>query len=310
MSTLDQGSRGTSIPDRGAVPTTGAELIALLASGSPAAQVLAVCSVATGADVVNALVADQGVTLTSLVMDGGGPMWDPDHGDGAVASLERLLGTVDPSALVFADPLHDYETARPSLQLVLAKVRDDGWLVVHDCLSYPWQMSRRQHCFEWAGATAAAFRDVAMASGRPWFVVDTDFGLGVIGPVGATITVAAQPALERRWGAAQVQGRVRLVRRHGDLLMRSINPVAVRDLLDALRSGGVGVLPQRTTGELRRIRRQRRILGVRHVPMRASSTALFLAIRHKQRLGPLGPRLVPLLGRWKLRFDLNRRPAR
>ena len=290
-------------------PTTGAELIALLASGHPAAPVLAISSVATGADVVKDLFADGDLAVTSLVMDGGGPMWNPSPNDGAVASLERLLESVEPGSLVFADPLHDYDTARLSLERTLEKVRDDGWLVVHDCLSYPWQMSERQHAFEWAGATAVAFRDVAMASGRPWFVVDADFGLGVIGPKGLMIEAAVQPALERKWSTATTQGRVRLVKRQGDLLMRSVDPTAVAALLGSLQSDGVGVLPHRTARELRRIRRHRRILGVQHLPMRATSTAFFLAIRHKQQLGPLGPRLVPVLKRWRHRFDLNHRSA-
>lgn len=292
---------------RPAAPATGAALIALLASGHRSAPVLALSSDATGADVVADLIADDGLEVTSLVMDGGGPQWEPDRHEEAVASLRRLLEPVEPFAYVFADPLHDYATARPSLELALARVRPDGWLVVHDCLSYPWRMSRRQHAFEWAGATAAAFRDVAMASGRPWFVVDADSGLGVIGPAGRSIVVDDDPALEHRWRSRSPQGRVRLVKRHGDLLMRSVQPEEVHPVLDALRSDGVAALPRRTARELRQLRRQRSLLGVRHLPMRATSTAFFPTIRHKQRLGPLGPRLVTVLRGWKHRFDLNRR---
>lgn len=284
-------------------PMTGATLIAARVEFRPAAPLLTISSEATGVDVVANIIQEQGAAVTSVVMKGGGPAWRPGRDRGAVESLAKLLAPLPRFEIVFADPLHDHATAGASLTLALEAVTPDGWLVVHDCLGPPWLMTTRQRGIEWVGATSVAFRDVAVASGRPWFVVDADFGLGVLAPKDAELRVHDDPSLERRWRRRSPSGRLRLARRHGDILMRSIERRHVIPLLTALEAGEAFTLPTRRPAALRRIRRQRRLLGIHRLPMRVTSRALYMAYRYEERLGTYGPRLLPRLRRWRRRYD-------
>jgi len=105
--------------------------------------------------------------------------------------------------ILFVDPWHSYEDSSEVIQLGFDFIRPGGVLVVHDC--HPphraLTIERPLHPRSWwCGATWRAFLD--FTGGLPpecdWYVVDSDFGMGVVPKttdIDVRRRVAAAPAV-------------------------------------------------------------------------------------------------------------------
>ncbi len=109
--------------------------------------------------------------------------------------------------VVFVDPWHSMHDSREVLQWGFGHVAVGGWLVIHDCWptavdllgDYPGDNGA------WCGDTWRAFQELARAQVNPWCVVNTDYGIGVIGPVNVpgrqsvVINTMSEPAAQWQW---------------------------------------------------------------------------------------------------------------
>ena len=88
--------------------------------------------------------------------------------------------------LIFIDGLHLYEQAYRDIINSLNSLTDRGLIIVHDC-NPPSEWHQREHNFkgQWNGTTWKAFVKIRCErSDLRSFVVDTDWGVGVINPKG------------------------------------------------------------------------------------------------------------------------------
>lgn len=112
------------------------------------------------------------------------PLADGEHATTAETPPEGSLvllgleGTID---LVMADPHHTYQASVAGLIDGLRLLRAGGVMLVHDCLPPPDLMAPEFQEGSWCGESYAAFRDVCRAFGLPWFTINADFGIGVVG---------------------------------------------------------------------------------------------------------------------------------
>lgn len=88
-----------------------------------------------------------------------------------------------PYQLTFVDPYHSYESSYQALKLALESTQE-GWVVVHDCFPRYEIASENWTRGEWSGSTYAAFVDLMRNEfeSRLWFVINSDYGIGVVGP--------------------------------------------------------------------------------------------------------------------------------
>lgn len=112
----------------------------------------------------------------------------------AEVSLESLglVGNID---LVMADPHHTYQASVAGVIDGLKLLRAGGVMLVHDCLPPPDLMDPEFQQGSWCGESYAAFRDVCRAFGLPWFTIDADFGIGVVGQPAANPGSSAAPPM-------------------------------------------------------------------------------------------------------------------
>jgi len=149
-----------------------------------------------------------------------------------VADEARRLGPFD---VAFVDPYHTYEASMVALACLAECIRDRGWMIVHDCFP-PFELaSDIYQDGPWCGSTYAAFRDVAETSDRAWFVADSDFGLGVLGPASTAhlIRHAVAPELAALWRESDIDSKRELLKDAGVPLMRVVSPARVDDLLSS-----------------------------------------------------------------------------
>ncbi len=116
-----------------------------------------------------------------------------------LAQLEQHRPAVD---VVFADPWHTYAD---SLEVICAGIRmlkAGGHLLIHDC--GPRHAELVLDCPDtvwagWCGETWRAFVDVAanLGPGWDWYVIDTDFGIGVIRAPNDAVLAADRPKPEQ-----------------------------------------------------------------------------------------------------------------
>jgi hypothetical protein len=151
--------------------------------------------------------------------------------DQARGLIERL----GPFDLAFMDPFHLYADSRDALRLATAATRS-GWLVVHDCLPSIDMASEDYAEAHWSGGTFAAFLDLALDDwrDRAWFVVDSDFGIGVVGPEGSGHLVAdtVAPGLRDAWRTASLDEKRRFL--EGDR-SRVFRPVAGNQVVGVIQ---------------------------------------------------------------------------
>ncbi|OFW64646.1 MAG: hypothetical protein A2135_03960 [Actinobacteria bacterium RBG_16_67_15] len=210
------------------------ELLHAVAAATKARRCLLVTAEVTG----NPLLANVSVrsfqTLVSLQYE------MPEGGSGLgfrpiarVAREARRLGQFD---VAFVDPHHSYESSEAAFRLFGRSTQDHGWLIAHDCLPSYELSSPVLVRGAWCGSTYAAFRDVARRSDRAWFVVDDDFGLGVLGPrkTGHLVAHEVPAELADRWDRSDIDTKRELYREHGHLLMRAVSPGRADEVLGRL----------------------------------------------------------------------------
>lgn len=153
-----------------------------------------------------------------------------------VAREARRLGQFD---VAFLDPYHSYESSEAAFRLFGRSTRHHGWLIAHDCMPSYALTSPVLVIGAWAGSTYAAFRDVAVKSDRAWFVVDDDYGLGVLGPrrTGHLVVHDVPASLTAEWGRADIARKRELYRDHASLLMRAVAPDRAEGVLAKLLCG-------------------------------------------------------------------------
>ena len=212
------------------------ELLSAVTTLTDARRCLVLTSSRNGNPLLGHLAASQFQTLVSLQYDGG-----PDLPAKPFPSLEvvtrdaKRLGQFD---VGFVDPLHDYASSLAAFGAIAGSFKR-GWLIAHDCYP-PYELSAEQYqTGAWCGSTYAAFRDVASASSRAWFVVDDDYGLGVIGPknTGHLVGHDIPSELAARWRGADITTKRELFREHGSQLMRLVSPDRAEKLLTQLVQG-------------------------------------------------------------------------
>lgn len=217
---------GADQVEPGAMQAQG--LVNLVAEGIRAKRCLALTARTTGNPALRGILVEKFETFVSM-------QYDPDlvgrpEGDwyGSLDQAAQQIAGLEPFDVAFVDPFHSYRSSIRALDIVARRVRPTGWIIVHDCLPPHALTTPRFVQGQWCGSTYAAFRDFAAQGERAWFVVDTDFGLGVLGPEGtkSRISDVAPAELLRDWSAADLEGRRELLRTDGATIMRAL-PVAV-----------------------------------------------------------------------------------
>jgi hypothetical protein len=95
------------------------------------------------------------------------------------ARIEELGTVFD---VIFIDPWHTFEDSFRMLDIAARFTKSSGYIVVHDCLPTNVSLSPSYVEGRWSGETYVAFRCWVSGQNRDWFVLDDDFGVGVVGP--------------------------------------------------------------------------------------------------------------------------------
>ena len=150
-----------------------------------------------------------------------------------VAEEARRLGPFD---VAFVDPYHTYEASLVALTQLAECTRERGWMIVHDCFPPFALTSDIYQDGPWCGSTYAAFRDVAETSDRAWFVADSDFGLGVLGPANTAHLIRhdVAPELAALWRRSDIDSKRELLKDAAVPLMRVIAPARADDVLSSI----------------------------------------------------------------------------
>jgi hypothetical protein len=147
--------------------------------------------------------------------------------------LKKIGLTFD---IVFVDPIHTFQDSTFLLEVALKYARPSTLVYVHDCM--PFGVSLSQDFLEgaWGGVTYAAFRQFVDSLDRDWFVVDSDFGIGVIGPVvpdGSMRTSITGEESTLGWSLEELSAAFSTSPRK---LMRAISPLDATVALEKLNS--------------------------------------------------------------------------
>jgi hypothetical protein len=222
--------------DARTAPSTLSEVMNYLAASWPGVRAVAMTSAATGLPALAALDLGLIASFESLryqTMPGQAP-----HGvmlpaeDDVLAGLARRAHSID---LVMIDPFHTYEASRRAIAAALDAAADDSLVLVHDCFPPLALRSPHYHPGSWCGVTYLAFLDACIDGDRDWFTIDSDFGIGVLGPAGSRTRRAprASSELVSRWqSAGSDDDRDRLVESDGADLWNLIPPEHALVLLD------------------------------------------------------------------------------
>ena len=93
----------------------------------------------------------------------------------------------------------------------------------------------------WCGSTFAAFLDQMRnkANSRAWFIIDSDFGIGVIGPENSSHLVSDKvlPETVANWFSISAQGKRRLLESENLEIFRPVHPSNVRHALERVIAG-------------------------------------------------------------------------
>lgn len=148
--------------------------------------------------------------------------------------IDRVLTRIDDKYdLIFLDPWHTLEDSVQGLQIALKFIKPNGFIVVHDCLTLEASMSATFIPGAWSGVTAIAFRDLVSILNRNWCVIDSNHGIGVIGPEYGSQAIEDLPN-NPRWLTADLEEKVRIFYEDPRDLMRAIGPAqaeaAIRNL--------------------------------------------------------------------------------
>ena len=146
-------------------------------------------------------------------------------------ALERIGDKYD---LVFVDPWHTFGDSLKGLQIALKYVKPNGFIVVHDCLTLEASMSANYVPGAWSGVTAIVFRDVVSKLNRNWCVVDSNHGIGIIGPEYGPEIINDSP-INSDWANASLDYKVRIFYEDPYKLMRAIAPSQVSSAIRNLK---------------------------------------------------------------------------
>jgi hypothetical protein len=200
------------------------DLLSLIAIKSGAKRCLMVTSGTTGKP------AACGVSLTHFETLLSVQIGIPHASDAAnrrhrpLDEVAAELGGLALFEIAFVDPYHSYPDSIAALELADSRLADDGWMVVHDCFP-PYELANPDYQDgPWCGQTFAAFRDLSAASGRDWFVLDADYGLGVLGPrfSAGLIVDPIRVDTETLWLGSDPPSRRELLQAHGRELLRVV----------------------------------------------------------------------------------------
>lgn len=110
----------------------------------------------------------------------------PEQGNSrysTVAHLDQQLQNIGLHFdVIFVDPFHTFQESTSLLAVALKFSHSNSIIFVHDCMPFGVSRSPEMVPVNWSGVTYAAFRRFVESLDRDWFVVDSDFGIGVIGP--------------------------------------------------------------------------------------------------------------------------------
>jgi hypothetical protein len=147
--------------------------------------------------------------------------------------LKKIGLTFD---VVFVDPFHTFQDSTSLLKVALKYARPSTLLFVHDCMPFGASLSQEMVTPKWAGVTYAAFRQCVDSLHRDWFVVDSDFGIGVIGPMvpdGSVRTSIPGEESTRSWSLEELSAAFTAAPRK---LMRAISPLDAGAALEKINS--------------------------------------------------------------------------
>ncbi len=94
-----------------------------------------------------------------------------------VNHVEKLKHKYD---IIFIDSHHFLEISLEDILFALDNINSNGVIVIHDCLPHDINMTGIPNCKEWCGQTYEAFLKFHMTKDLHMYIIDTDFGVGVI----------------------------------------------------------------------------------------------------------------------------------
>ena len=161
----------------------------------------------------------------------------PVEGEGISEVLADLLNRVELYDLILVDSWHTYDSSLRDMRLALSVLKEEGVLVVHDCLPPSAVLVEPSYVVgDWCGETYAAMIDfVAGDPALDVYTVDADFGCAMIRrrpaaglPAGPT---RPDPIALAGWGVGDPADRFRYFEAHsaGLLNLVSIEEFLVRE---------------------------------------------------------------------------------
>lgn len=200
-------------------------------------KVLALTSFGTGTPGLKGIDVSRAGTFVSLRHAHPGMPETSEYLD--VAALDRKLHEIGMMFdVIFVDPFHTFEASFELLTVALNHASTRAVIVVHDCMPFDVSLSTEPVDVDWSGVTFAAFRSFVESLNRNWFVVDDDFGLGVIGPEIPTnqnvIRIENEPRTQG-WQLAQFISEFESRPRE---LMRGVGPNQAFEALSILKECG------------------------------------------------------------------------
>lgn len=200
------------------------QLVQRIAAATEARKCFLLTSPTTGKRLLDSLSVSMFETLISVRYS---PEIDVRNGAAGYQGLSDALSCVRQMAgfdVAFVDPFHSYEESLRAIRESLACLDDAGWMVLHDCFPPHALTGNDYQPGDWCGFTYAAFRDAASSGDRAWFVVDSDYGLGVLGPKNSFPLVddGIDATLASAWASASLEGKRELFKTSGRQLLRVI----------------------------------------------------------------------------------------
>jgi hypothetical protein len=138
--------------------------------------------------------------------------------------------------LLFLDSWHTYEDSLKILEIGIRIAKPNSIILVHDCLALSSSLSSTFVPGAWSGVTCFVFREFAKTVNREWFILDSDHGLGVLGPEVDT----KQPLLDSVNLELLKRSELDLLKQFYEnpcQYMRGIAPSNFQEALNRVRSG-------------------------------------------------------------------------
>ncbi len=196
----------------------------------------------TGVGALQKIKANATSNLVSLNYLDGRAIKDFDASEVEWHRLEAASGRVRalaPYDLTFVDPFHSYKSSLEALKLSLETTT--GWVLVHDCLPTYELAEPTEVVGAWCGTTYEAITDLMRdpQNTRAWFIIDSDFGIGVMGPENSAhlISDAVTSDEVANWFALSTEARRELLKNENLNLFRPVHADRVAQLMKAVIAG-------------------------------------------------------------------------